>query len=135
MTSFQTTISPSRRIAARFVFSVRRAIQQALIEEYRSRGLTQAQIARELGIHRSVINKEIRGEGNLTLKRIGELAYVLGRKPQFALAKKEVRAHANIHAGATTRSITWGKQVEPDAQQSNSSLTGSSAIGTMAVAA
>jgi transcriptional regulator with XRE-family HTH domain len=84
---------------------VRRAIQQALIEEFKSRGLTQAQIARELGVHRSVINKEIRGEGNLTLTRIGELAHVLGRKPMFDLPKKEARANANIHAGAIAQSV------------------------------
>ncbi|HEX4157920.1 MAG TPA: helix-turn-helix transcriptional regulator, partial [Rhizomicrobium sp.] len=84
---------------------MRRAIQQALIEEFKSRGLTQAQIARELGVHRSVINKEIRGEGNLTLTRIGELAHVLGRKPMFDLPKKEARANANIHAGAIAQSV------------------------------
>jgi len=98
MPSFQTTISPSRRAAARFVVFVRRAIQQALIEEYRARGLTQAQIARELGVHRSVINREIRGEGNLTLTRIGELAYFLRRKPEFALPRRTERNGANIRA-------------------------------------
>lgn len=85
MTSFRITISPTRRAAARFVSYVRRSLQQALVEEGRVRGLTQSDIARALDVHRSVINRELRGEKDITLGRVAEIAFVLGRKPQFAL--------------------------------------------------
>jgi plasmid maintenance system antidote protein VapI len=91
MTSFSITISPHRRTAARFIVEVRRAIQQALTEEFRARGLTQAEIARILKVHRSVINREIRGDKDLTVGRIGELAHILGRRPQFALPRRQAK--------------------------------------------
>ena len=98
--SFQITISPSRRAAARFISTVRRAIQQALVEEYRERGLTQSDIARIIKVHRSVINREIRGEKDLTIGRIGELAHALKRKPSFELLAPRQNPGAN-HAGQT----------------------------------
>lgn len=96
MPSFQITISPTRRAAARFIATVRRAIQQALVEEYKDRGLTQSDIARVLKVHRSVINREIRGDKDLTLGRIGELAHALGRDPIFSLPRKRKRDGANL---------------------------------------
>lgn len=85
MPSFQITVTPSRRTAARFVTSVRRAIQKALAEERVKSGITQSQIARAIGVHRSVINREINGYKDLTLGRVAELAWALGRKPLFSL--------------------------------------------------
>lgn len=96
MPSFQITISPSRRAATRFIDHVRRAIQKALIEEKRRTGLTQSEIARRIGVHRSVINREIRGQKDLTLGRVAELAYALGREPFFDLREPAVPAGANI---------------------------------------
>jgi hypothetical protein len=85
MPSLQITISPDKRAAARFIGSVRRAIQKAYIEEQRKRGLSQSDIARALDVHRSVINRELRGFKDLTLGRVAQLAWVMGRKPTFAL--------------------------------------------------
>lgn len=82
--SFQITISPSRKAAARFVTAVRRAIQQAYVEEQKS-GLTQTEIARAIGVHRSVINRELRGKKDLTLGRVAELSWALGRVPTFEM--------------------------------------------------
>jgi transcriptional regulator with XRE-family HTH domain len=102
MPSFQITISPTRRSAARFIASVRRAIQQALAEEYKERGLTQSEIARIIKVHRSVINREIRGDKDLTLGRIGELAHALGRHPTFSLPKKKQRDGVNVVPAAVS---------------------------------
>ena len=96
MTSFRITISPTRRAAARFVAHVRRSLQQALVEEGHRRGLTQSDIARELNVHRSVINRELRGEKDITLGRVAEIAFVLGRKPTFALPERQTKEGTNI---------------------------------------
>jgi transcriptional regulator with XRE-family HTH domain len=80
MPSFQITIKPSKRAAGRFVYGVRRAIQKVLAEEQTKRGLTQTAIADAIGVHRSVINREIRGKKDITIGRVAELAWAMGRK-------------------------------------------------------
>lgn len=92
MTSFRIAISPSERAGARFVSKVRRSFQQAMIEE----GITQSEIARILGVHRSVINREIRGDKGMTLGRAGELAFALRRRADFGLPKRKIAEGSNI---------------------------------------
>ena len=62
MPSFQISVTPSRRAAARFVIRVRRALLKALAEEKARRGLSQSEMARLIGVHRSVIHRELRGQ-------------------------------------------------------------------------
>jgi transcriptional regulator with XRE-family HTH domain len=90
MSSFQITITPSKRAAGRFVSKVRRAIQKALAEEEQAQGTTQSDIARSIGVNRSVISREIRGHKDLTLGRVGEIAWALRRMPSFELLKVTV---------------------------------------------
>jgi len=95
MPSFRIAIDPNRKAAARFVQQVRRALQRAFIEEQEKRGISQAEIARLLGVHRSVINRELKGFKDITLGRVGELAWALGRIPEFSVAKQIHVAGAN----------------------------------------
>jgi transcriptional regulator with XRE-family HTH domain len=90
MSSFQITITPSERAAGRFVSRVRRAIQKALAEETQKNGITQSDIARAIGVNRSVISREIRGHKDITLSRVGELAWALGRVPMLELMERSV---------------------------------------------
>jgi plasmid maintenance system antidote protein VapI len=96
MTSFQIAISPSRRAAARFIARVRRALQTAVVEEGERNGVNQSQIARSIGVHRSVISRELNGRQDITLGRIAELAWALGREIEFELVEPKVAAGANI---------------------------------------
>jgi Helix-turn-helix domain len=84
MPSFQIAIEPNRRAAARFVGQVRRSLQKAFVEEQQKRGLSQSEIARMLKVHRSVINRELKGLKDMTLGRVGELSWAMGRKPFFS---------------------------------------------------
>src|SRR5580692_10248176 len=85
MPSLQITITPNRRAAARFVGGVRRALQKAFVEEQKKRGLNQSFIARLLNVHRSVINRELKGLKDMTLGRVAELAWAMGKRPRFFL--------------------------------------------------
>jgi DNA-binding IclR family transcriptional regulator len=96
MPSFQIAIEPNRRAAARFVGQVRRALQKAFAEEQKKRGLSQADIARALGVNRSVINRELKGFKDITLGRVAELAWVLGRSPAFDLDRQIAAIGQNI---------------------------------------
>ena len=95
MTSFQITLKPTRRTAGRFIAHVRREIQRALAEEKKRAGLTQSDIAKAIGVHRSVINRELRGKADMTLGRVAELASALGHDPIFFLQKQLARAGSN----------------------------------------
>lgn len=96
MPSFQITLTPNRRAAARFIGEVRRALQKAYVEEQAAKGLSQSDIARALNVHRSVINRELKGLKDLTLGRVGEIAWALGRKPFFSLEAHQISATANF---------------------------------------
>jgi hypothetical protein len=105
MQSFQITISPSRRAATRFVSKVRRSLQKALLEEERRTGLKQTDIARAIGVHRSVINRELRGTKDITLGRIAELAWAMGRKPVFELVEHSVQSGSNAKIDSAPISV------------------------------
>ena len=116
MQSFQITLSPSKRAAGRFVYGVRRALQKALAEEQAKRGLTQTALARAIGVHRSVINRELRGKKDITLGRVAELAWALGRKPAFSLPEVVQLAGANTppQPAIVVSSITASSTVSSD---------------------
>jgi plasmid maintenance system antidote protein VapI len=109
MSSFQIAITPSRRAAARFIAQVRRTVQKVLAEEEAEDGIRQADIARSIGVHRSVIHREIRGHKDLTLGRLAEIAWALGREPTFDLSPPVTVNGAN--APAATDVATSVKRV------------------------
>jgi len=96
MPSFQISISPSRRAAARFVTSVRLKILKALEEEKSKRGLKQTDVARAIGVHRSVVNRELRGKKDLTLGRLAELAWAMDRSPSFDILEHVAQYGSNL---------------------------------------
>jgi hypothetical protein len=101
MTSFQITLTPSRRAAARFIGQVRRALQKAYVEEQLQRGLSQTDIARLLKVHRSVINRELKGLKDMTLGRVAELSWAMGRQPLFTADRPvQMAAGANHVTGS-----------------------------------
>jgi plasmid maintenance system antidote protein VapI len=81
---------------------VRRALQKAFAEEHRSSGMTQTDIANAIGVHRSVINRELRGQKDITLSRVAELAWALRRKPRFELEESVANPHANADLKSCT---------------------------------
>ena len=105
MPSFQISITPSRRVAARFVTGVRRKILKALEQE----GLKQTDIARAIGVHRSVINRELRGKKDITLGRTAELAWAMGREPFFDLPTMKAQAGSNLPPPTFSKIISTTK--------------------------
>src|SRR5438046_380196 len=109
MPSFQISITPSRRVAARFVTGVRRKILKALEEEAQKTGLKQTDIARTIGVHRSVINRELRGKKDLTLGRVAELAFAMGRAPFFDLPIVKLAVGSNLPPPVSSKIISTAK--------------------------
>jgi plasmid maintenance system antidote protein VapI len=82
MTSFQLSVPANRKAASRFIDRVHRKLQKAFASKPH---ITQTQIAASLGVHRSVINRQLRGHQDMTVGRIGELAWALGLEAELVL--------------------------------------------------
>lgn len=93
MTSFQLSVSPHRRAAARFVDDVQRSIQKAFAQ---SPDISQTDIANALGVHRSVINRQLRGTREMSLSRAAELSCIMGYAPIFTLEKPTLPQGSNV---------------------------------------
>lgn len=79
--SYRLKVDPKSRKAARFISRLQKAIQSALIAS----GKTQQEIATILEVDRSVINRRLKGNSNLTARSIAELAYALDKQIEFRL--------------------------------------------------
>lgn len=102
---------PHRRAAARFVALVRRELQKAFAE---SPDVTQSMIADVVGVHRSVINRQLRGTADISLSRVAEIADVLGYEPEFHLERPTPPLGSNatpdaLSVGGTTTFTTLAR--------------------------
>jgi plasmid maintenance system antidote protein VapI len=82
--SYELKIDEKDRVVGRFISSVRKALFMAAFDNENHKKATQQSIATKLGVHRSVINRMLRG-GNITLKSAAEIAWALGKAPKFSL--------------------------------------------------
>lgn len=87
MPSFEFDIGEQARVGSRFIAHVRDEIQRALFAEKSSRKVTQQQIAERLGTSRAVINRQIMGLENMTLRRVAELLWAIGWEPHFEVRR------------------------------------------------
>jgi DNA-binding phage protein len=93
------------RIAARFVSHVHAVLSRAALETRKEQGVTQAQVARELGVDRSFITRLLSGAGNPTVRTIGELAGALGYRPELVLHKVDIRPGTN-HVNREVKAVS-----------------------------
>jgi transcriptional regulator with XRE-family HTH domain len=94
--SYKMKISKRDRSAGRFKSRVHRALMKAVIAAKTEKGMTQSQIAELMEVDKSVVSRILNGQGNLTLKTIGEISWVLGLRPDISFV--EIDAGAAMHA-------------------------------------
>lgn len=80
--SFQIAISPNRKAATRFIGKVRRRLQKALAD---NPDISRSQIADAIGVHRSVITRQLNGRADMSLGRVAEIAWAAGFRAKFEL--------------------------------------------------
>ncbi|TIP70340.1 MAG: helix-turn-helix transcriptional regulator [Mesorhizobium sp.] len=95
--SYELKIDPKSRAAGRFIGQVRKELVSAAIAEKKETGVNQQQIATKLGVNRSVISRLLRGDANLTLRSIAEIAWAFGWEPKFTLQRKPKIAEGQNH--------------------------------------
>ena len=107
MTSFQFDIGSRARNAGRFIGRVRLELLKALSERKKDEKLTQQELAKKLDVHRSLINRQLSGESNLTLRSLADLAWAMNMEISFELKKPE--ADAGQNQPVTTSTIGHGQ--------------------------
>jgi len=90
-------IGDRARKVSRFIGQVRAELRRAFASEKASRKITQQQIATMIGVNRSVINRQLMGLENLTLRRVAELAWALGWEIIFVLRKRNVQEGSSVY--------------------------------------
>lgn len=84
-------IDPKSRKAARFISRLQKTIQKALIAS----GMTQQQVAEVLEVDRSVINRRLKGNANLTARSIAEFAYAFDKDVEIRFVDRSVSEQSN----------------------------------------
>lgn len=115
MVSFRLGLTRHRKAAARFVADVRYQLQRALAD---TPEISQTDIAETIGVHRSVISRQLRGMQDLSISRVAEIADVLGfdivfdlTKPAPALDVNHPLKPANIEQNITVQTGTTSRVV------------------------
>ena len=82
--SFQIAVEPNNRAAARFVGKVRRVLVSLLADHP---DVSRKQVADAIGVHRSVITRQLNGHADISVGRIAEIAWALGYRPVIEFEK------------------------------------------------
>lgn len=145
MTLFSLNISAKDRATGRFMGRVNRALVHAVIKAKRDKKLTQSQIAAQMEVDKSTISRIINGRGNLTLRTIGEISWVLGLRPDITFSKIQHESfdranHRTMEVKTRNKSEALPHSSYPSnttfnlTQEADVSRTGSSPRGSIIVA-
>jgi len=103
-------------------------------EEKLERGLTQADIARDIGVNRSAINRSLSGGRDITAGRIAQLADAMGRDVKIEFPKKRpMTENGPTFAGVVitdTRSDQARIKIASPDQSSQVFITSSSGVSS-----
>ena len=95
MTYFHFDIGERARHAGRFIGRVRSELLRALSERKSEIGFSQQGLAQKLDTERSLINRQLSGETNLTLRSLADLAWAMDMEISFELKKPHPEAGQN----------------------------------------
>lgn len=124
--SYKMKISKLDRATGRFKGRVHRALMKAVIAAKNERGMTQSQIAELMGVDKSVVSRILNGQGNLTLKTIGDISWVLGLRPEISFV--ELNAGAVQHANHVPQDQVVAEELSKTSSGSNVVMVKSSQV-------
>jgi transcriptional regulator with XRE-family HTH domain len=102
VTSFHFDIGSRARNAGRFIASVRNELLRALSEKKKEKKFSQQTLAHKLEVHRSLINRQLTGETNLTLRSLADLAWAMDLEISFELKKPAIEPGKNQTSATST---------------------------------
>ena len=102
MTYSNSSLDDQRRTYVRLIGEIRHALNQALTEEQKARGLTKAGIAKILKKHKSFVTRKLAGTSNMTLETLADLAFALDRPVRISLPARSPTSGSNQTAPLRT---------------------------------
>jgi transcriptional regulator with XRE-family HTH domain len=117
VTCFHFDIGSRARHAGRFIGRVRGELLRVLAEKKAKAGLPQQAfpqqaLAEKLGVKRSLINRQLSGEANLSLRSLADLAWAMDVEISFELKQPMARAGQNqpiLNQPMTTSTVRHGQ--------------------------
>ncbi|WOH68022.1 helix-turn-helix domain-containing protein [Bradyrhizobium sp. BWA-3-5] len=103
---------------------------KALSERKKDGKLSQQEIAKKLEVHRSLVNRQLSGEANLTLRSLADLAWAMDMEISFELKKPVVEAGQN--QPVTTSTIGHGQIKYIDGGSRRASFSPTLAVSSLA---
>ncbi len=88
MKSVRAKVDKRRLTYTRLIGEIHHALNQALTEEYSTRKLTKAEMAKILGTDRASITKLLSGTRNMRLETLADLAFALNRPVKVSLPSR-----------------------------------------------
>jgi transcriptional regulator with XRE-family HTH domain len=95
VTYFHFDIGERARYAGRFIGRVRGELLRALNARRSEIGFSQQGLAQKLEAERSLINRQLSGEANLSLRSLADLAWAMDMEISFELKKPHPKAGQN----------------------------------------
>jgi len=128
--SFRLRSQSADRVAARAVARARELLL-GLIFKKKATGekISQAEIARRLGVDRSVVHRQLNGEFDLTLAGAAKIAFAMGAHLEIALSYDE-RPDINNSIRPISSATSKEMRVEDFGLPKNSALATSSSAST-----
>jgi hypothetical protein len=120
MNSFELEIDEKSRAGSEFMACVVNEIRRAVATEKASRKLTQQAIADKIGTSRAVINRQIQGLENLSARRIGEILWAIGWKPNFEAIK--IPAGENLNTPVEIATPAMKVSISPPSTTSGTAI-------------
>jgi ribosome-binding protein aMBF1 (putative translation factor) len=102
VTLFHFEIGDRARKTGRFIGRVRHELVRALSEKRAKERVTQQALAEKLGVHRSLINRQLSGEANLTLRSLADLAWAMDMDLVFELREPTTSSGQNEQVETST---------------------------------
>jgi transcriptional regulator with XRE-family HTH domain len=93
--SFRPKPNPRRRMFLKLAGLIESQLRDAYARRYEEGKLTQASIARELGVNRSAVHNRLSGRANMTLETIADMVWALGHDIDVKISDPAMKADTN----------------------------------------
>ena len=116
MMSYQLKLSAKDMKVARLISRLAKLIQVELVDS----GMTQQEVARKIGVDRSVVNRRLSGSANLTARSIAEFAYAFDKDIEIKFSgEREKLKFANAYSSNDARRTLPRSRIEQEVKGSN----------------